>query len=387
MRIALLLVLMAIPVAPAVAQSVVPVTLPRPWGEQAVGVATHLLVDSARVDPHAAGQARRLLVRIWYPADSVSGGVRPYMPAAVADAWRSTMPAADGFEDAITTNAVADAPVSSALGKWPVLLFSHGRSFPVENYQIALEQLASQAWVIAALSHPYEEALTLLPDGTTLPFRGPSWENEGERGAVLMGVVDEMVHDAMLVIDRLETMAAEASSPFFDRLDLAPGVGYFGHSLGGAAAAWTLQRDRRVAAAASWEGQVYREEDRPLRVRAPLLYVVGGANRTELVGTQFRPDARGGPVYELVMHGAWHASFGDMLHVYRHYADEAWHERHRRELHPLRTNQITTEYLHEFFGHYLLGRELDLLWPDSIEELGSYRTWNYPEVELRVYGG
>lgn len=150
---------------------------------------------------------------------------------------------------------------------------------------------------------------------------------------------------------------------------------------------WTQQRDGRVAAAASWEGQVYREADRPLRVRGPLLYVVAGANRTELMGTQFRPEAGGGPVYELIMHGAWHASFGDMLYLYRHYADPDWHSRHRRELHPLRANQITTEYLHEFFGHHLLGRELDLLWPDSAGELGSPQTSNYPEVELRVYGG
>jgi predicted dienelactone hydrolase len=85
--------------------------------------------------------------------------------------------------------------------RWPVLLFSHGRSFPVENYQIALEQLASQGWVIAAISHPYEEAATLLPDGTTLPFRGPTWDDESERGAVLTGVVDELVRDASLVID------------------------------------------------------------------------------------------------------------------------------------------------------------------------------------------
>lgn len=75
-----------------------------------------------------------------------------------------------------------------------------------------------------------------------------------------------------------------------------------------------------------------------------------------------------------------------MLHVYRRYADAGWHERRRRELHPLRANQITTEYLHEFFGQSILGTELDLLWPDPAAELESYRPWNYPEIELRVYG-
>lgn len=92
-------------------------------------------------------------------------------------------------------------------------------------------------------------------------------------------------------------------------------------------------------------------------------------------------------VHELVLSGAWHPSYGDMLYVYGHYADAEWHDRHRRSMHPLRANQITNEYLHEFFGRYLLGSGLDLLWPDSMDELGSYRTWNYPEVELRVYGG
>jgi dienelactone hydrolase len=373
--------------APVSAQPVVSVALPPPWGQHTPGVATHVVVDSTREDAHVAGQPRRILVRVWYPTDSTAGSPRPYMPAAVADAWRATMPAAPGFQDAVRTHSVVDAPVSTAREKWPVLLFSHGRSFPVENYQIALEQLASQGWVIAAISHPYEEALTRLPDGSELPFRGPTWSDEADRGRVLTGVVDELVRDASLVIDTLEALDGGATSRFAGRLDLAAGVGYFGHSLGGAAAVWTMQRDPRVNAAASWEGQVYLDADRPLRVRAPVLYFIAGANRAELMGTQFRPAPGGGPVFELVMHGAWHASFGDMLHVYGHYADAPWHERHRRELDPLRANRITVEYLHEFFGHYLLGLELDLLWPDSGAELGSYRTWNYPEIELRVYAG
>jgi pimeloyl-ACP methyl ester carboxylesterase len=327
------------------------------------------------------------MVRIWYPSDADTGEARQYMPAAVADAWRSTIPVAPGFQAAVSTNSLIDVPVSQARERWPVLLFSHGRSFPVENYQISLEQLASQGWIIAAISHPYEEAATLLPDGTTLPFQGPTWDDESDRGAVLMGVVDQLVLDASLVIDRLEEFNADMTSPFGGRLDLTRGVGVFGHSLGGAVAAWTQQRDSRVVAAASWEGQVYRTEDRPLRVRAPLLYIIAGANRAEFIGAQYRPAPGGGPVYELVLGGAWHPSFGDMLYVYGHYADADWHDRHRRSMHPLRANQITNEYLHEFFGRYLLGSEMDLLWPDSMDELGSYRTWNYPEVELRVYSG
>jgi dienelactone hydrolase len=386
-RIAALFLLCAATAAGAQARTRA-VTLPEPWGEFSPAVRTHLFTDSSRADTvsEAAGDFRPILVRIWYPSDADSGTVRPYMPADVADAWRATMPAADGFEDAVAAHSLADAPLSEAKRRWPVLLFSHGRSFPVENYQMVLEQLASQGWVVAAISHPYEEALTRLPDGRRLPFRGQAGSSESERARVLAGVVEELVRDASHVIDRLTALDGDAADAFGGRLDLAGGVGYFGHSLGGAAAAWTPQRDRRVRAAASWEGQVYRDEDRPLRTRAPLLYVVAGTNRAELVGTQYRPGRAGATVYELVLEGASHASFGDMLHIYRRYAGRDWLERHRREMDPLRANQITGDYLHEFFAHYLLGAEMELLWPDSMKELESYRTWSYPEVELRVYG-
>ena len=360
------------------------IELPEPWGPFAPAVASHLVIDSTRRDAHSDG-FRKIQLRIWYPSDVSAGVKRPYMPRAVADAWRSTIPVPEGFEAGVVSHSLENALPSADKQRWPVLLFSHGRSFPVENYHLALEHMASMGWVVAAISHPYEEALTLLPDGSRLPFRGPRWKQESERGDVLMSVVDQLVGDASRVIDYLAQLNEAPAGQFADRLDLAAGVGYFGHSLGGAAAVWTQQRDPRVVAAASWEGQVYRVEDQPLRVSGPLLYIVAGTNRSELVGTQFRPAPKGGPVFELVLRGASHASFGDMLHIYGAYADRAWHERHRREIEPLRANQITGDYLHEFFNYALLGGELDLLWPDSERELASYRTWNYPEIELRVY--
>ena len=362
--------------------------LPTPIGEHRIGVRETLLFDRDRLDTLAgrAGSPRPILVRVWYPADSSASPARKYMPGAVAEAWRSTLPVPAGFEAAIHTNAVPDAPVSSARQRWPVLLFSHGRSFPVENYQLLLEQLASHGWVTVAISHPYEETATQLPDGRVLPFAGPRWASDSLRGGVLQGVVDNLVRDAALVLDWVHSASGSAGDPFRGRLALDRGVGYLGHSLGGSAAVWAMQRDPRVVAAVSWEGQVYQQIDRPLRVRGPLLYIIAGANRQELVGTQFRPIGRGAPVYELVLGGAVHASVGDLLFLYRHYAPTDWLRRHWREMDPKRANQISGDYIHEFFGHYLLEREFDLLWPDSIEEMGKPGRSNYAEVELRIYG-
>lgn len=364
------------------------VALPEPWGEHAIGVQTLVVVDSTRSALDADGRdgPRPILVRLWYPARPGAGPTRPYMPDAVAEAWRTTLPVPSGWQHRVRTNAVDDAPLSGARRRWPVLLFSHGRSFPVENYQLLLERLASAGWVVAAISHPGEEALTELPNGKRFPFAGPGWEDESERGEVLTGVVDQLVLDARRVLDRLESLDAAGGGRFAGRLDLHAGVGYFGHSLGGSAAVWTLQRDPRVVAAASWEGQVYRAADRPLTVAGPLLYIVGGANRDELLGRQFRPGGPDAPVYEMVIHGAWHASVGELLYIYRAYAPRDWKRRHRREIGAARANQITGDYLVAFFSRYLLEKadpgDDDLLRPDPGG--GDVQAWNYPEVELRM---
>ena len=373
---------------PAAAQtdSILPVALPAPWGEHAIGMRVLVVEDSSRTvaDSDGASGPRPVLVRVWYPARSGSGRPKAYMDSALAEAWRSTLPVPAGFERRVAPHAEVDAPWADPTpeGGWPVLLFSHGRSFPVENYQIALEQLASQGWVVAALSHVGEEALTALPDGRVFPFSGPGWEAPGERGQVLMGVVDEFALDASRALDALEREAAESGGPFEGRLALEDGVGYFGHSLGGAAAVWTMQRDRRVRAAASWEGQVYRDQDRPLTVRGPLLYLIGSANRRDLSWSHFRSGGAEAPVYEAVIRGAWHASFGELLHVYRAYGPREWQEGHRREITAERANQISADLLDAFFGAHLLGRASDLLRPDTPEEGEDTRRWNYPEVDL-----
>jgi hypothetical protein len=366
----------------------VDIELPAPWGPYAPGMRSFLVTDSTRPDTisPAKGDFRPILVRVWYPAEMTNGPTKPYMDSRTADAWRDNMPAADGFESRIRTHTYVGAPMSGDKARWPVLLFSPGRSFPVENYQTNLEFLASMGWIVAAISPPYEEALTVLPDGRALPFSGPRWETEEQRGDVLMGVVNDMVLDAGKVLDELERRGRAPGDLFSGRLDLTRGVGYMGHSLGGAAAAWTLQRDPRVTAAVSWEGQVYRDADRPLKVTGgDLLYIIGGANRAELLGTQYRPGRPGTTVHEMVIHGAWHASVGDMLYIYRRYAPRDWLERHRREVLAERVNQITDDYAQEFFANRLLGQPLDLLWPKSLQQEESPSTWEYPEVELRTY--
>lgn len=64
------------------------IELPTPWRPDRVGVRKLLFVDSTRSDTLSAREDdfRPVLVRIWYPVDSVTAAPRAYMPPAVAEA-------------------------------------------------------------------------------------------------------------------------------------------------------------------------------------------------------------------------------------------------------------------------------------------------------------
>ena len=363
------------------------IALPAPWGQNAVGYRRVDLTDSSRRETRGtpAGRPRRMLLQIWYPA---SGSVvRPiaYMDSVTAAAWGRSHRLPPGFQHRVVTHAQRDMPIADSLGRLPVLLFSHGRSWPVQTYQAMLQDLASRGWLVVAMSHPYEEAATVFADGSVALFDGQRWQNETERGHVLTRAVDVLVLDAAFVLTTLSGWNNARGHWLFGRIDLDK-VGYFGHSLGGAAAAQALNRLPSIDAAASIEGSVYDTTARPLLAKKPLLSIIGGYNRTDL-GLRDYLAAPGGVVYEAVVHGAWHASFADLLLVYGASAPRSWHATHRHELTPARVNQIATDYLDAFFRRYLMGVPSILLRPHSDHELGSYNTSGYPEVELRIVVG
>jgi pimeloyl-ACP methyl ester carboxylesterase len=324
-------------------------------------------------------------VQIWYPGRGPVRRTVPYMDSATAAAWTASQSLPAGFERQIVTHAQRDLPLTDSLGALPVLLFSHGRSWPVQTYQAMLQDLASRGWMVVGMSHPYDEAATTFADGSVARFDPERWENQTERGVVLTRSVNVLVRDAAFVLETLESWNAQRQHRFFGRINLGQ-VGYFGHSLGGAAAVQAMERIPALRAAATIEGSVYDTTARPLHVTKPVLSIIGGYNRADL-GLRDYLAAPGGVLYEAIVHGAWHASFADLLLVYGAFAPRAWHANHRRELAPARVNQITTDYLDAFFGRYLRGESSLLLRPHSDAELGSYTTSGYPEVELRIVAG
>lgn len=358
--------------------------LPPPSGGFSVGYRRVEVTDTTRREARGArkGLPRRLVLQIWYPSQGRIAHPTPYMDEVTARAWGSTHRLPLGFERAIMTRSETGLPLTDSLARLPVLLFSHGRSWPVQTYQMLLADLASRGWIVVGISHPGEEVVTTFADGTAVEFDQEEWKSEAEEARVLGREIDGMVTDARFVVDELIHWNTTANQLWRGRLDLDR-LGYFGHSLGGSAAAVALVRDSRIHAAAALEGVVHDSASRPMTIPRPLLTMLGGYNRNELSLRDYR-SGPGGVVYDAVVQGAWHASFADLLLVYRQTASAEWVARHRRELDPVRVNQIVTDYLDAFFRRYLFGAPTLLLRPYSETERGSFSTSGYPEVELRI---
>ena len=359
------------------------IRLPAPSGPYAIGYRRFELVDSNRTETQGRRRGpRRIVVHAWYPARDREGPRASYMDSITARAWAEAHRLPLGFQHNVVVGAALAPAILDTVAALPVLLFSHGRAWPVLTYQAMLHDLASRGWVIAGISHPHQELTTPFADGSVAQLDRDLPPEQPARGKALSLEVDVLVQDARHVLNALARWNGAANHPFQKALDLTR-VGYFGHSLGGSAAAHALGRDPRILAAATIEGSVFDSVARPLRVDRPLLSIIGGYNENELSLRDFRPGPTG-VVYEALVRGAWHASFADLLHVYGATASPQWRRNHRRELSPVRVNQITTDYLDAFFARYLEGKPSILLRPHSPQDLGSYLTSGYPEVELRI---
>jgi dienelactone hydrolase len=388
-RTAILAVLLfgVLAAAPASGQDYPDVALPAPTGPHAIGTRIDVVVDSTRSERFGpdSGGPRVLRIRYWYPASRAEGDPVPYMDRPTAVTWVERHGFPKGFERRVRTHARADASIATREGPWPLVLFSHGMSWPAAMYQAFHEELASHGYVVAAVDHTGYSDAVVFPDGRVAGFT--AWSepptSEEERRARLAAHMPTWVADLRFALDEIARASAEGRG--FHRSIAATGVGAFGHSYGGGATARVMEDDPRVVAAVNLEGSAYGSDTLPFVVREPLLHVVGGYNEADLVATEFAPE--NAPLYEVIIHGTFHSTFSDLIYLHAVKADEAWRERHRYDLEPARALRIANDYLLAFFDRYVKGIEGerdDLLHLRSAADLETSETRGYPEVELAV---
>ncbi len=157
---------------------------------------------------------------------------------------------------AVATHAVEHAPFARSLRRVPVLLFSHGGGAMREIYTAQLEDLASHGYAVIAITHTYDAALTVFPDGRRIGLHAPpGTPSEQEMNAKINAGIERMATDIRFVLHELMRLdkGHSKSLPFAGHLDFRR-VGAFGHSEGGEAAARACQTETLIKACLDQDG-------------------------------------------------------------------------------------------------------------------------------------
>lgn len=308
-----LLVLLA--VAPWLAMPPVP-SLPAPRGTLAVGSRVYRWVDSSRVERTSGrpDDRRNVIVQAWYPA--VADASRPH--AAYIDGlgrlprFVSALPSVLMRRyDAIDAHARREA--TPAAGHWPVILFSPGYGAARAFYSGLLADLASRGFVVLALDHPYEAALTELANGQLVTTTERFDPRERDRTQYMVRQLAVREADLRFVLDQLD--ASGALGGVGRQIDTAR-VAAIGHSFGGATSVVTAMDDARVKAAANIDGTLYGEVS-GRSIPRPLLLIESDLDGTAHSpryheGTQRLLANRRAVAYRFEIRGANHYSFTDV---------------------------------------------------------------------------
>lgn len=235
--------------------------LPKPTGAHTTGRVSFHWIDDARdeLETSATDDKRELMVHVFYPADPNASGERaPYIPDAdvMRGPWNEEQVARIS---AIRAHSLDRPALPPGDARYPVVVFAPGGGMKGLTYHALLEDLASYGWIVAVIDPPYNARAVRLPDGRVLGNLKPEekgWpkpESEVEERRFYVERIAPWTRDISFVIDKLEALD-QGEGQFAARLDLKRGVGVFGHSRGGNAAAAVRLIDERVCGGINIDG-------------------------------------------------------------------------------------------------------------------------------------
>lgn len=191
-------------------------------GDYTVGTRTFRWVDLNRDEPITTDSTdkRNVVVQAWYPTEtSAKGTYAVYMDGL------DNLPTKIGILPSflfkqyhkIDTYAILDAPLSKIRKKWPVVIFMTGYGATRAVYTSLSAGLASYGYVVLALDHPYEAALTALSTGEVVTTVEKFSSDDPDRIKFMENRLGVRVADVKFVINQL---AKQTASPFvfFPRL-------------------------------------------------------------------------------------------------------------------------------------------------------------------------
>ncbi|MCF7925975.1 MAG: hypothetical protein K9L74_00160 [Candidatus Izimaplasma sp.] len=232
--------------------------LPTPTGDYLIGTESFVIEDETRYEQYGDNPLahRKIKIQVWYPAETIEGYEKaPWLedgkPVARALSRDFGLPffALDHTAD-ILSNSYVNAPISTTLEKYPVIVISHGwRGFKNLHTDFA-EELSSHGYIVIGIDHTYGSVATVFED--EIAYLNEEALPDRETTSNFLEYANELVttysEDIMTTIDYLEDINQTTStSRFSEKLDLES-IGLVGHSTGGGGGTKAVLNDDRIDA-------------------------------------------------------------------------------------------------------------------------------------------
>ena len=344
------------------------VPLPEPTGHHQVGTVTYHWVDRTRPEELSADahDDRQVIASLFYPALRVPDGPpAPYVPELdllragfATDRREFPRRIADdlALRDCVLTHAFADRPVDDLETVYPIVLISPGGNVSRHSHTALAQELASNGWIVAVMSHAYS-GLDVFPEGGHVMSADLTDEQ----------LTSMLAADAIFTLDRLaELTENDPHARFTGRLDTTR-VGIVGHSRGGSTVGRACSSDERFDACVIFDNI------------GPEPETGTGLGKPQLTIRQPWPEGRAGRLtdflgrnrtvaYDAVVDGTIHMSFTDLPII-----DP---ERNEGDIAPVRAHAIVSALTLAFLDEYAIAE------PGRIE----HGLPGFPEVTLRTFG-
>jgi len=349
------------------AASALQLKIPAPSGKYSVGMVGLHLVDNSRTDPYVSG-TRELMVSLWYPATSTSGHYQaPWMPSISGAHFLATRGLSPQLVTLPTTAGHVLAPVNTALGKLPVLLYSTGLHSDRAMGTALVQDLASRGYLVVTVDHTHDANEVQFPNSRLEVNKMPAGTHSSDTLKVRAA-------DIKFVINQLKTLST-GGNPDAGHATLPTGltksvdmsrIGMFGWSLGGAAVPTAMQLDSRIDAGANLDGQFFGTAPSKDLTRPFMLFSSGSHNRNNDSSWRTMWSHLKGYKVDVKLKGAAHLSFSDNEWMVAQEANllglsKAQLQQQYGTIDPTRAIAVQRVYLAAFFDQELLKKHSTLL--------------------------
>ena len=302
------------------------IALVEPKGPHQIGTVTYYWVDPSRdeqltTDPN---DLRQVIAQVFYPAKRVRDTPPvAYVPelsllraGLKADKRETPNKIAEDLElyGCVFTHSYPKAMVDDLYPNYPVLIFSPGGNMSRHWHTTTAEELASQGYIVAVISHAYS-GMDVFPAGGFLMSHG-SWQGTDlstpeEKEKLEEKLTNMLAADARFVLDRLVMInGKDPQGRFTGRLN-TNSVAILGHSRGGSTVSRACSTDSRFKACIIFDNLGGDNE------------IKTGLRQPQMTIRRKWPDARESRLhqflalnstraYDVVIDGATHFSFSDL---------------------------------------------------------------------------